>query len=322
MAKIGTGSFEIQPRDIEILRGLFESRLMTATHVAALHFDGRAEATKKRLYKLNSAGLIIGRRSHAFEPAILFLTRQGLAVLRDRGILREYPAFDTASLGKRMQVGAQTIRHELEVMDVKSAFHTQLRKLKQFRLAEFTTWPALHQFEARRSGYDGASVLVKPDGFIRIHERESDDSISEHTFFLELDRSTETLDTLVARAGSYLDYYKSGGFAVKNGASSSEFQKFPFRVLIVCKTAERRNNVAERLLAHHPPILTQVCLTTYAEAVSDPLGKVWFSPRDYREAVQGTPFQTSGKTRHWGYQRDTTREIMVEQRVVKRLIFE
>ena len=74
-------------------------------------------------------------------------------------------------------------------MDVKTAFHSAIKKTTEFSIAEFSTWPLLYQFEAFRSGYGGAQVLVKPDGFIRIHEKELDGGVSEYAFFLELDRS-------------------------------------------------------------------------------------------------------------------------------------
>jgi hypothetical protein len=35
----------LQERDLDLLRDLFESRLMTTAHVAALHFGGRREAS-------------------------------------------------------------------------------------------------------------------------------------------------------------------------------------------------------------------------------------------------------------------------------------
>src|ERR1700722_14547204 len=49
-----------------------------------------------------------------------------------------------------------------------------------------------------------ATVTVKPDGFIRIHEREDSGDTYQSIFFLELDRSTETLETLATRARCYL----------------------------------------------------------------------------------------------------------------------
>ena len=158
---------------------------------------------------------------------------------------------------------------------------------------------------------------MKPDSFIRIHEKEADDGLSEHTFFLEVDRSSETLETLVSKVSCYLDYYKSGGFAVKNGAARSAYKEYPFRVLMVFKTAERRNNTAERLLQNTPPIFTQVCLSTLDEVKQDPLGAIWIRPLDHREAVKGTPFDPEQRQQQLGYQRQTARDLFVEQNMKK-----
>jgi hypothetical protein len=48
----------LQDRDIDLLRGLFECRVMTTDHATALYFDGKSEAAKKRLQKIKAAGLI------------------------------------------------------------------------------------------------------------------------------------------------------------------------------------------------------------------------------------------------------------------------
>ncbi len=69
-----TDSVNLQERDLALFRNLFESRVMTAAHVSVLHFDGKAEATKKRLQRLKAAGFITERRRKAYEPAVLFLT--------------------------------------------------------------------------------------------------------------------------------------------------------------------------------------------------------------------------------------------------------
>ncbi len=285
---------------------------MTAAHAAALHFDGRAEATKKRLQKLKAAGLVAERSRRAYEPAILFLTTGGLALLNERGVLADYPPLSLPSLYKRATVSDLTIRHELLVMDVKAAFHDAVRGTKPFTVAEFGTWPRLYQFEAVMGA--GGETVVRPDGFIRIHENEPDGGLSEHVFFLEVDRSTETLDTLASRANGYLHYYKSGGFALKNGALRSAYKDYPFRVLMVFKTAERRNNMAECLLQNIPPILTQVYLSTIEEVRKDPLGPIWIRPVDYRDAVSNTPFDPAERSEQWPYQRQTAREALVEQR--------
>lgn len=80
----------LQPRDLALLRDLFESRLMTTAHVAAIHFDGRGEAAKKRLQKLKVANLVTMRPRRASEPAVYFLTKKAIALLRTHRILAEY----------------------------------------------------------------------------------------------------------------------------------------------------------------------------------------------------------------------------------------
>jgi hypothetical protein len=53
---------------------------------------------------------------------------------------------------------------------------------------------------------------------------------------------------LAEKALCYRDFYASGGFALRCGATAAEFRDYPFRVLIILQTAERRNNTAERLM--------------------------------------------------------------------------
>ena len=137
----------------------------------------------------------------------------------------------------------------------------------------------------------------------------------EHTFFLEVDLSTESQEILVTRAGCYLDYFKSGGFAVRNGGTRSQFKDYPFRVLMVFKTAERRNNIAERLLQHNPPILSMVCLATLDEVKANPLGGIWIRPSDYRDAVKGSPFENTALRRSEGYRRQTERDAFVDEKI-------
>jgi hypothetical protein len=313
-------SINLQDRDLALLRGLFECRVMTTAHATALFFDNKIDAANKRLQKIKSAGFIGERPRRAFEPSVLFLTRKGLALLQERGVLAEYPSLNLSALDRRASVGDLTIRHELEIMDVKTAFHAAIKATPSFAIDAFSTWPLLNEFMAYRPGYDGAEVPVKPDGFIRIHETDASGGKFERAFFLEVDRSSEVQETLVAKAGCYRDYYRRGGFAVRSGANRDDFEKFPFRVLMVFKTAERRNNTAERLLQTTPPVLTMVYLSTFEEVTRDPLSAIWVRPLDYREATEGTPFAPEKQPKKWGYQRQTARERFVEQKIHKQRI--
>lgn len=315
-------SILLQDRDLALLRGLFECRVMTNDHATTLCFDGKSEAAKKRLQKIKAAGLITERPRRAFEPSVLFLTRKGLVLLQSKGVLNDYPSFDLPALDRRVRVSDLTIRHELEVMNVKAAFHAAIKTTGSFTIDEFSTWPLLNEFTAFRPGGSGVEITVKPDGFIRIHETDAGGGKFERAFFLEVDRSSEVQETLVGKAVCYLDYYRRGGFAVRNGATRDDFKKFPFRVLMVFKNAERRNNTALYLLQNTPPILTFVYLSTFEEVTRDPLGAIWIRPLDYREATEGTPFAPEKQPKTWKYKRQTARELFVEQKVRKQRILE
>jgi hypothetical protein len=316
-----SSSLDLQPRDLALLRGLFECRIMTAAHVAALHFDDKREYAKKRLQKLKAAGLIGERKRRVNEPSVLFLTRKAFLLLSRDGHLSGFPQLSATSFENRANVREITIRHELEVMDVKAAFHAALLGSEKFLIQEFTTWPLLNQFETTRNDY-GTGGLLKPDGFIRIHERDTGKTGFVHDCFLEVDRSSEVQGALVGKATDYLNYYGSGGFAVRNGGTIVDKKSFPFRVLIVLKTAERRNNTAERLLRITPPILTLTWLTTLAEVTTDPLGPIWIQPKSYRDVTADTPFDTERKLPTGFYRRQSERETFVEGRIVKRRLLE
>jgi hypothetical protein len=312
-----TGSFhvELQDRDIALLKGLFESRLMTIAQAAAIHFNGGTEAAKKRIQKLKAAGYLAERPRRAYDPSILFLTKKSFATLAEGGYLNDYPPLIWTDLEKRARVSELTLKHELAVMDFKAAVHTAVATCAKLRIAEFTTWPLLYEFHA--SPNEGRKTMtVRPDGFVRLHEAESDGSSSEHTFFLELDRSTEVLDTLITRTLCYRDYYRRGGLAARHGRPHKEFEQFPFRVLIVVRNTERRNNLCERLVSLRPAILSQIWLTTFQEGIADPLGAIWVTPYLYRTAVAGSPF-ASFQQDPAIYRRSIEREIYVEGRVEK-----
>lgn len=321
MSKSRTDALQLQDRDIALLCGLFECRIMTATHVAALFFDGKREYTKKRLQKLKASGFISERKRRVNEPSILFLTRKAFSLLSRDGHLSSFPQLGTNSFEARASVSALTLRHELDIMDVKVAFHVALASNPQFSIREFSTWPLLNQFETSPDSY-ASTVLVKPDGFLRIHEPEPDTRGYIHDCFLEVDRSSETQDVLIAKASSYLEHYASGGFAVRNGATVADKKSFPFRVLIVMKSAERRNNTAARLTQNNPPILTLTWLTTMDEVTRDPLGAIWIQPKDYRDATVGTLFDTERKLPMGVYRRQPEREAFIESKIVKRRLLE
>ncbi len=304
-----------QERDFAVLRGLYESRTMTVSHAATLYFESNIETAKKRLQKLRRAGLIRDRARQAHEPLTLLLTKKGFHLLKRQGRLDGYPVLSDAQFDVRSHVSRLTLRHELAVVGVKAALLAALSKRTNIRVITSTTWPLLSQFRTHKphtSGYGGASVIVKPDGYLCLHEKDAD-GIAEHHCFIEVDRGTESQAVLADRVACYRTHYRSGGFAESRGGSRDQFADYPFRVLAIFPTAERRNNAAERLLLVDPPIKTMVWLTTMPEILVDPLGPIWMRPADFMNAIAGSGHDVT--VRNLGrYRRQTERDAAVESR--------
>ncbi len=284
---------------------------MTIGHIACIYFDGKREYAKKRLQKLKAAGLVSERKRPQNEPSLLMLSTTGFELLRGEGQLSGYPALSVRAFEARRDVSDFTLRHELEVMDVKAAFYGALAESPRFSIAEFSTWPRLFEFETSGTG---GSQLTKPDALIRIVETKPGGACSIHRFFLELDRSQEPQETLVTKARSYMEYYRSGAFAERQGASRSSFKEYPFRVLMVFKTPERRNNTALRLLQLTPPILTHACLATLGEVKNSVMEAIWICPLHYHEATKETTFAPDAK-QEVQYRRNADREAFIEERI-------
>ena len=112
---------------------------MALSHIGTLYFDGRTEAAKKRVQKLKAVGLIAERQRKASERSILFLTRSAITLLSSRGDLLRYPHFSIDHLDRRANVSDLTIRHELQVMDVKTSLVRAAAVIPTVAIGEFTT---------------------------------------------------------------------------------------------------------------------------------------------------------------------------------------
>lgn len=314
----------LQERDVALLRGLFEARVMKLSHIARLYFEGREEAAKKRVQKLKNAGYIRERKGRrAYESAILSLTKKAFGALIESGALLVYPPIGWKSLEKRLDVSDSTLRHELTVLDAKAALAPALEQSPGLSITEFSVWPRLCEFSIERR----AASVVRPDGLLRIEEAEAGGSRNELVFFLEVDRGTEGHDVLVEKAVDYRHYLDHGDLRERVGGKG----RVPFRVLLVLKTTtrrgapsiERRNNIAEALLLRPEKFGNFIWLTTLEELTGDPLGTIWVTPSAYREATRGTEFEPKERRAPSGpYRRRPERERFVEEKVTKKRLLE
>lgn len=222
------------------------------------------------------------------DPAIYSLGRAGYSRLKEKGMID--PSFDPGwnKIQKRQQISELFLRHELAVMDVKAAFVSAIGKRPDLELIQMSTAADRHGFRVVEAVPDSKrrirfkSIIARPDGFIHVRQTGEEKPALDHFFFLEVDRGTETLSRLVRKARHYSQYYRKGGFAAKLGFKRGDYKRFPFRVLIIFVSAERRNNVAEKLLGANMPIKSQAFLTTMDELKLDPLGAIWLRPVDYQ----------------------------------------
>ncbi len=315
----------LQERDVALLRGLFEARVMKLSHIARLYFEGKEEAAKKRVQKLKNAGYIRERKGRrAYESAILSLTKKAYDALIESGALSGYPPIGWKSLEKRLDVSDSTLRHEITVLDAKAALAPALEQSPGLSITEFSVWPRLCEFSIERRS---AASIVRPDGLLRIGEVDPEGFLNELVFFLEVDRGTEGHDVLVEKAVDYRHYLDHGDLRERVGGKG----RVPFRVLLVLKTTtrrgapsiERRNNIAEALLLRPEKFGNFIWLTTLEELTSDPLGAIWVTPSTYREATRGTEFEPKERLAQNGpYKRRPERERFIEEKVTKKRLLE
>ncbi len=281
MPAIDSRNVQLQERDVSLLRDLIESRVLTLDHIRTLFFPDTKDMAKKRVQRLKSAGFLTERPRRIGQPSILHLTWKGYVALRTSGHVGEDSHLSPKTFKRRMAVSGATLTHELMIGDVRTAFIVAMRENKIFELLDFDVWPRRYDFTVNRGH---GKVPVKPDGHVRFLERNGGEEI-EYDFFVEVDTGSETLNRVVEKCLNYREYYRSGGYAVFCGGTREEAKKYPFRVLLVCRGQDRRNNLAERLLQVQPAFSTMVLITTQAECVHDPLGNVWMTAAAYKEKM-------------------------------------
>lgn len=282
-AKWGKHSIVLQPRDCALLQGLFDSRLMTLKHAAALHFEGKIEAAKKRLQKLQAAGMIVQRPRRPQDPAVYFLGRKGYLTLKRDGLLD--PAHDPGwvKLYKRQRIGDLMLAHELAVMDVKTALVTAIRTRPDLELVEISTSPDRHKFRIVEAvpgtggGVRFRSLYAKPDGFLHILERCEDGTAADRFFFLEVDRGTENLGRLVQKARHYAQYYRKGEFAARLGHKREDYKRFPFRVVMIFNSSQRLANAASKMAGPSAGRKGQAVLVQMNDLVANPPRSMGFA---------------------------------------------
>ncbi|WP_229695260.1 replication-relaxation family protein [Streptomyces lacrimifluminis] len=195
----------LSPRDRAVLGVLQRVRLASLRQLQRLVVvDGSPRARTRRaqlmMTRLSELGVVtrfsrtIGGIRAGSSGYIYGLSGLGQAVIDTSGPLG----------GKRRRVWESKPYfqdHMLEVSDLYVQLVEQHR-LGQGDLLAYDAEPAAWR---HFTGSGGDLVMVKPDAFVRIGT-----AAVEHSSFVEVDLSTETLPTIQKKSQRYVDYWRSG----------------------------------------------------------------------------------------------------------------
>lgn len=286
------GNMELQERDIAILKDVFDTRFITIEHAADLHFQdlkSAAASAKRRLSKLAENGLLKPQDVPLKRAKKVYrLTKQGLDILIERGILRQLAGEEwDAKLRKRYTdtISPAILEHEIGMLDIKVAVNAAIAEQAHLKVIDFGIWPLQYKFPVQR---DGRTVDQHPDGFLHIAEfRPNEDHPRNHYFYVELDRGTETLYIVAQKADGYRQHLRDGGFGQAIGRPDAPKKDRTFRVLFVVDTKDashRRRNICQRL--SDDGIQTHALVATLAEVRKDPLSAIWLTPQAHKAWIE------------------------------------
>lgn len=218
---------KIQPRDIEILRLVYEYRFLTTSQIMLL-VPGSARIILLRLQKLFHNGYL--------DRLITDLHKENIYGLGNKGadLLTEHSGLDRGKINwtwKNRKNRKPNRNHTLMVANFRIALALALKAAP----AKMHLWvpegEALRDAVMVDQGQKKIRIPVAPDAFFSLT-----DGQSYLNFFLEADQSTMTNDRFLTKLKGYWHFYKQGKHRQKLGIDS-------FRVLTITKSALRAQNL-------------------------------------------------------------------------------
>lgn len=194
-------SLRLSQRDLKVLTKCAAGKCLSTGQVARLCFPNvTLDAVRKSLRRLAEAGYLASHREHQMAEALHTVGPKGKTALEARGV----------STDAARQVPRQ-FEHLLGVNEIRLAFEVSTLPVAYF----FASWEL--------QGFGWVHPVI-PDAVVglRLPER--------RTIFVEYDRGTETLATLIKKLRSYED----------------GFSGVQFRALLVCADADARLDTLAR----------------------------------------------------------------------------
>ena len=269
---------EIRPHEVCMLLDIYDGRMMTVDAAGRLYYD-RERTAQNRLAILEKIGLLEAKphgwqhydqATKKFElrkRKLFFLTKAGFEMLLEYNLLDKEQEPPWHRVEKRFSI--QNPQHELAVLDIKSQVEPKLKTVSGIHFHGFKTRPASIPFDVDL--YD----TRYPDGYFELtrhHSPQSEEKV--YRFYLELDRGTESYETLFKKSKAYGRHQAQSGplkalyvFVGYKGVSAQH------RLLTYC----------EKLVEMWPNRKIEM-LTTLDEILDNPLGDIWVTPLNFRRA--------------------------------------
>jgi hypothetical protein len=195
----------LSPRDLAVLASLHRVRLLSLAQIRRLAVtDGSPRARTRRAQlmttRLTELGVvvrfsrIIGGVRAGSSGFIYGLSGLGQAVLDTGGPLG----------GRRRRVWESKPYFQDHMLAV-AELYVQLVERHRLGHGELLAYDAEPANWRHFTGPGGELVQIKPDAYVRLAR-----AAIEHSSFIEVDLSTETLPTIQKKSQRYIDYWRSG----------------------------------------------------------------------------------------------------------------
>ena len=221
----------LQPRDIEIVKLVYNYRLLDSVLIRVL-VSGSDRVLLSRLQKLYHNGYLDRIKRDMHKPIVYALGNQGADLLFEVEKIQR----GTVNWRKKNQkIKDYYTEHTLQVSRFRAVLELALRNHSNYKL---THWVAENEIKKEvmldNLEYGRSRATVIPDGFFTVKRSDG----KEAYFFLEADRSTMTGRRFLRKMMAYWQFWNDKRHTERFGIRA-------FRVLTICKSLERASNLRE-----------------------------------------------------------------------------
>jgi hypothetical protein len=224
----------LSDRDLAVLDTIRDHRFLTVAHLVGFEFWAHrshrvaVRVCQRVLQRLEADGLLVragrvGGRHAGRSPDIWRLSSQGLRLLNLRDGL--------GAVGRIEEPGRAFVQHYLAIADADLAL-VEADRQGRFDLLDVILEPRSWR---RYLGSGGARLTLKPDLFVRTADPHY---LAE--CFIEIDRETESIPTVLKQCRLYEDYRRTG-------AEQHRAELFP-RVIWAVPDERRAHNIRHAIL--------------------------------------------------------------------------